>query len=199
MKRINLIPPEARRLSAPGWIGKYLFRSPMLRLAIFSILILFSIFIYQASISVRYRIKISLQKRSLKTLEAELARSQDEQRQIRGKIDAIEQESKNLEKKTSFLEKAKQEAVKWSEVLLCLSKFIPPDLWLGKICLNKQMITINGTTLNNSRISDFMVRLDESGYFKATSFNFTQKKRDSDERLKEFPVIDFEITTQLAK
>jgi hypothetical protein len=44
-----------------------------------------------------------------------------------------------------------------------------------------------------------MVKLDESGYFKATSFNFTQKKRDTDERLKEFPVIDFELTTQLAK
>ncbi len=199
MRRINLIPPEARRLSTQDGIKKYLFKSRTSRFIIFSVLILFSIFIYQATISVRYRIKISLQKRSLENLKIELAQSQDEQRQIRKKIDVIEQKSNYLKKKLSFLEKTKREAVKWSEVLLCLSKLTPSDLWLDKLCLNKEMIIINGTTLDNSRVSDFMVKLDESGYFKATSFNFTQKKKGTDERLKEFPVIDFELTTQLAR
>ena len=177
MKRINLIPPGARRLSVQGWIKKHIFKSPVLKLVIFSILILGLIFIHSTFTLVKYRIKISLQKKNLKDLEVELIQSKDEQQKIRDKIDVIEQENKYLKKRLSFLEKAGQEVIKWSEVLLSLSKSAPPDLWMKKICLNRQIITLDGTALNNNLVSDFMIKLDESGYFRATGFNFTQKKR----------------------
>lgn len=199
MKRIDLIPPEARKLSAKSRAEKYLLKSPVLRLAVLGVLTLFLIFIYQTSISIRYKIKISSQKKNLEKLETELARRNDEQSLIKKKIDAIEEENKYLAKRLSFLEKSRLEAVKWSEVLLRLGKLAPSDLWIKKIYLNKERITINGAALNNSLVSDFMVKLDESRNFKDTSFNFTHKKRDTDKKLGEFPVIDFEIITQLAK
>ena len=74
-----------------------------------------------------------------------------------------------------------------------LSELVPQDLWINKVALNKDLITITGTTFDNAIVSRFMARLDESDYFKDTSFNYTQKAKLTDK-----PAIDFEVTTHIA-
>lgn len=194
MRHINLIPPEARKLSAQSWIKRYILKSRIYRVTISILLLLFLIFIYEVSASARYRLKISLQKKQIKKLEAELERNRDIQERIKKESDKMQEENKYIQKRVSFLEKTKIEAVKWSDVIFLLSKLTPSDLWLSKISLGKDVIMINGTTLDNARVSDFMIKIDESGYFKATSFNFTQKNKDKPAEA----IIDFEITTHLA-
>lgn len=195
MKRINLIPPESRRLPAASRIRKYILKSGILKVIISISLLSFSVFIYNVSSMSRSRLKISLLKAEIKQLEAELEHTRDTQAQIKREIEAIEEENKYIQKRLSFLEDTKKEAVKWSDVLFVLNKFTPPDLWLSKISLKKDAITINGTTLNNAKVSNFMLKLDETGHFRQTSFNFTQKKKDKPEEA----IIDFEVTTHLAR
>lgn len=194
MKHLNLIPPEARKLSAQSWIKRYILKSRIYRVTMSILLLLFLIFIYEVSASARYRLKISLQKKQIKKLEAELERNKEIQERIRKESDKAREENKYIQKRVSFLEKAKIEAVKWSDLLFVLSKLTPPDLWLSKISLKKDVITINGTTQDNAKVSNFMVRLDESGYFKSTSFNFTQKSKQVEAKA----IIDFEVITYLA-
>lgn len=195
MRHINLIPPEARKLSAQSWIKRYILKSRIYKVTISIPILLFLIFIYGASTSARDRLKISLQKKQIKKLEVELERNKDIQERIKKEMDKAQEENRYIQKRVSFLEKAKIEAVKWSDVIFLLSKLTPPDLWLSKISLNKEAIALNGTTLDNTRVSDFMLKVDESGYFKATSFNFTQKNKDKPGEA----IIDFEVITHLAK
>jgi len=195
MKHINLIPLEARKLSAQSWIKRYILKSPTYRITMSILLLLFLIFIYETSASVRYRLKVSLQKKQIKKLEAGLERNKDIQSQIKRESEIAQEANRHIQKRISFLEEARTEAVKWSDVLFLLSKLTPPDLWLSKISLNKEAIALNGTTLDNARVSDFMLKIDESGYFKATSFNFTQKNKSKQEEA----IIDFEVITHLAK
>ena len=195
MKHINLIPFEARKLSAQSWIKRYILKSPTYRITMSILLLLFLIFIYETSASVRYRLKVSLQKKQIKKLEAGLERNKDIQSQIKRESEIAQEANTHIQKRISFLEEARTEAVKWSDVLFLLSKLTPPDLWLSKISLNKEAIALNGTTLDNARVSDFMLKIDESGYFKATSFNFTQKNKDKQGE----EITDFEVITHLAK
>ena len=195
MKHINLIPSETRKLSAQSWIKRYILKSRIHKVTISISLLLFLIFIYGASTSARYRLKISLQKKQIKKLEVELERNKDTQSQIRRESEIAQEANKHIQKRISFLEGARTEAVKWSDALLLLSKLTPPDLWLSKISLNKEAIAINGTTLDNARVSGFMLKIDESRYFKATSFNFTQKNKDKQGE----EITDFEVITHLAK
>jgi len=193
MQHINLIPPEARRLSTQGWIRKYLLKSPIFKVSMSIFLLLFLISVFELSALTKYKHKISSQKKQITQLEMDLEHNKSIQAQIRKEIETIEEENKYFQKRLSFLEKAQRERVSWSDVLFVLTKVSPQDLWLNKVSLKKDLIIINGTTLDNTKVSDFMLKLDQSGYFKSTSFTFTQKDKDE----KGEPIIDFEVATYL--
>lgn len=195
MKHINLIPLEARKISRQGWIKKYILKSPVYRNVVSILLLLLFIFAYEVSASARYKFKITLAKKEIRKLERELERNKEIQNEIAKQREKIADANKHLQKRISFLEKAKTEAVKWSEALFVLNKLTPSDLWLKKISLNKDMIILSGTTLDNATVSDFMLKIDGCGYFKTTDFNFTRKNKDE----KDGSLIDFEIATHLAR
>ena len=192
-KRINLIPAEARILSFQGMIKKYFLKSRTHFIAGVVIFLLVFIYLFQVFSSVRYTLKISLQKKNIKKLEVELSSAKEKQKALKKEKEVVDEENKGIQKRIAFLEGAKGEATQWSQVLLRLSKLAPADLWISKVYLGKDMITLDGTTLNNARVSAFMADLDGSGFFKDTSFNFTQKKEKKDSPT----VITFEVTTHL--
>ncbi len=195
MRNINLIPPEARRSLSESWIKKHLLRSRALRISLLILLLIASVSFYEFCTLRRLNNRIAFGRKQIQRLEEELERSQDIKVSINKEKERIEEENKYIQKRLSFLEKARAEGVKWSDVLSLLGKLIPADLWFTKLSLNKEVITLNGTTLNNTKVSDFMVRLDEAGNFKSTSFNFTQKNKDKQSDSK----VDFEIITRLLK
>ena len=193
IKRINLIPAEARILSFQGVLKKYFLKSRFHSIAGTVIFLLVFIYLFQVVSSVRYSVRIALQKKNIKKLESELSLTKEKQKALRKEKDVVDEENKGIQKRIAFLEGAKGEATKWSQVLLRLSKLTPADLWISKVYLGKDMITVDGTTINNAKVSAFMADLDTSGFFKDTSFNFTQKKEKKDSPT----VITFEVTTHL--
>ena len=199
MKRINLIPPELRVSARHHKLKKYLWDSPVSRMLVVLFLLLCCAFVYLFALQFKLQFQVAQQKKNLKTLEVQLERGKDEQLKLKAQIQAAEQENTFLTKRISFLEKAKQEAVKWSGVISTFSKLIPSTMWLNKMSLNKELITLDGAASNNNIVSDFMVKLDESGYFSATNFNFTRKRKDAKDNTRELPVTDFEIITKLGR
>ncbi len=199
MKRINLISGELRALSRQGAVTKYLWGSTLSRITVVCAAALGGSFLFLFFHQHQLRFQIVQEKKNIAGIEKELERGKDEQSRLKAQIQAVETENTYVSRRIAFLEKTKVDAVKWSGVLSMFSKLIPSSLWLNKMVLNKELVTLSGVALDNKIVSDFMVKLDESGYCTATNFNFTRKRKDSNDSTKETPVTDFEITTQLAR
>ena len=104
----------------------------------------------------------------------------------------IDKEAARIEEKFKILQQVQGERIAWAKILAHLSELVPKDLWINKVNLNKKVIILTGTTFDNAIVSRFMAELDESDYFKDTSFNYTQKAKLTDK-----PVMNFEIITHI--
>lgn len=192
MKRINLIPPEAKKITPKKWLNTYLFKSRTSRLIALAVIVFISINLWQATSFLRYKFAVTQGKKNIAKLQTRLVQSQDAYDQIRGQKEEIQKEIKRIEEKFEILQQAQKERLAWAKVLLHLSELVPQDLWINKISLNKKLMTIVGTTFDNTIVSRFMAKLDESEFFQDTSFNYTQKKKLTDKA-----VINFEVTTHV--
>jgi Tfp pilus assembly protein PilN len=148
--------------------------------------------LWQATSLLRYKFSVSQSKKNINKLQLKLTQSQNAYAQIKSKRQEIDKEIKRIEEKFKILQQAQGERIAWAKVLAHLSELVPQDLWIDKVALNKDLVTLTGTTFDNAIVSRFMARLDESDYFKDTSFNYTQKAKLTDK-----PVINFEITTHI--
>ena len=193
MKRINLIPPEARKLSGFKRLKKFIVESYIAAFSLFLLFLFISGYIYNISLSISYRRKILSKEEKINKLEKEIVNRTRLREQRKHEAEKIAEENKYLQRRLTFLIEAKKKTVKWPEVLFVINKTTLPDMWLTKISLNREEITIKGTTTSNLKVSDFMNNLEKSGYFKSTTFTFTQK----DETKTGKRVIDFEVITQL--
>lgn len=136
--------------------------------------------------------QINQTKKEILKINNEISNIQTQFTQLRDANEKISKESKKVNEMISILEKAKKRKVSWSKILVHLSKLVPKDLWINKMALSEKEIHIIGTTFDNGNVSNFMVKLDNSDYFKQTSFTYTLKTS-----VAEKPVINFEITTHL--
>ncbi len=192
MKRINLIPPEAKKVTPKRWLKVYIFKSRASRLAALTVIFFVFLNLWQATSLFRYRFAINQDKKNIVKLQAKLTQSQNAYAQIKSQRQEIDRETKRIEEKFKILQQARGERIAWAKVLAHLSELVPQDLWIDKVTLNKDLVTLAGTTFDNAIVSRFMARLDESDYFKETSFNYTQKAKLTDK-----PVINFEVTTHI--
>lgn len=192
MKRINLIPPEAKKITPKRWLKAYLLKSRTSRLLAVAVIVFIFVNLWQATSLLRYKFSVSQSKKNINKLQLKLTQSQNAYAQIKSKRQEIDKEIKRIEEKFKILQQAQGERIAWAKVLAHLSELVPQDLWIDKVALNKDLVTLTGTTFDNAIVSRFMARLDESDYFKDTSFNYTQKAKLTDK-----PVINFEITTHI--
>lgn len=192
MKRINLIPEEAKKITPKKWLKICLFKSRTSRLISLAVIFFIFINLWQATSLLRYKFAITQGKKNINRLQVKLIRDQNTYTGIKTQKEGIERKIKRIEEKFKILQQAKGERLVWAKVLAHLSELIPQDLWINKVKLNKEQITLLGTTFDNAIVSRFMARLDESDYFKETSFNYTQKAKLTDK-----PVINFEVTTHI--
>ena len=192
MKRINLIPQEAKKITPKRWLKAYLLKSRTSRLLAVAVIVFIFVNLWQATSLLRYKFSVSQSKKNINKLQLKLTQSQNAYAQIKSKRQEIDKEIKRIEEKFKILQQAQGERIAWAKVLAHLSELVPQDLWIDKVALNKDLVTLTGTTFDNAIVSRFMARLDESDYFKDTSFNYTQKAKLTDK-----PVINFEITTHI--
>lgn len=194
MKRINLIPLEAKKTAPNKWIKKHLLKSRSSRFIAIAVIIFIVINVWQATSLLRYKLAIASNKKKISQLRSKLGSSQDKYAEIKNERELIEKEIAQIEARFKLLRQIEQERVSWAMVLEYLSKLVPQNLWVDKISLKKDLITIVGTTFDNENVGRFMEGLDESKYFQKTSFNYTKK-----EKLTDRPVINFEVTTHLVE
>jgi len=194
MKRINLISPETRRLGLSLWLKAEFSksRSSLLAVSVFILILILSL--WQGTALLRCRLAIESQKTAIENNKKQLEAAVAQQREITRKRAALAKRKKHVEERLSLLREAGSRGVEWSEVLAHLSGLLPDALWIDRISLEEPAITIAGTAANNTIVSDFMTRIDDSKYFKDTAFNYT-RKAEFDKK----PVVDFEITTLLTK
>lgn len=192
MKRINLIPAEAKKITPKKWLKTYLLKSRAMRFVTLGVIIFVLLNLWQATSFLRYKFAILQGKKNLAKLEEKLTQTQDIYAQLKNQKQAIEKETRLIEEKFKILQQARQEMLAWAEILARVSELLPEDLWINKIRLNKELVILSGTTFDNAVVSDFMAKIDASEYFRETSFNYTQKSR-----LQEKPVINFEVTTHI--
>lgn len=193
MKRIDLIPREATDITSKRWLKTYFLKSRTLRAASIILVIIILINLWQATSVLRYKIAIKSGKKTIVKLERKVNESQKTFLKIQNEKELTKKEIKRLDDKLSTLLRIHRDRYAWASILKDLSELVPENLWVNKLDLNKELITITGTTLDNGVVSDFMARLDESKIFTKTSFNYTKKGKFADN-----PVIDFEVTTHIA-
>ena len=170
MKRVNLIPSEKNRIG--------FFAEKQRKKMILGLLLLVGIcFLWQTTMIVRYQGHIVRKKKVIKELQATLTQAASSFEGMQAKKALLEKEKKTAQQRLALLRESKKENIPWSKVLLELGELVPPEMWLKKVSLSKDVITIEGTTLDNAIMSDFMVKLDEDKYFQNTTFRYTQKAK----------------------
>ena len=192
MRRINLIPEEAKKITPRKWLKTRLLKSRTLRIISLVVIALILINLWQSTSLLRHRFAIASGKKKINELRTKVLRSRNVYDQTRQQKEGTEKEIKRIEEKFRLLQRVRAERTAWAVVLAHLSELVPENLWINKTTLNKKLISIIGTTFDNEVVSRFMELLDESDYFENTSFNYTQKKKLTDKA-----VINFEVTTNV--
>lgn len=189
MRRINLITRSVSKKQAEWrtlpknriWFGV---------ISVFVIMGL--VFLGQSLWIMSLRIRIPRQQKAIQNDEANLIEQQSAVTKAEEQRKRIRENSKRLEGKLRVIRMSRSRQIDFSEVLKTLSEYVPSDLWIDKMTLDQNQITIIGTTLDNIKVSQFMERLDTSEAFERTGFNYTEKT-DLDGR----PLINFEVTTHI--
>ena len=189
MRRINLITRSVSKKQAEWrtlpknriWFGV---------ISVFVIMGL--VFLGQSLWIMSLRIRIPRQQKSIQNDEVKLIEQQSAVTKAEEQRKRIRENSKRLEGKLRVIRMSQSRQIDFSEVLKTLSEYVPLDLWIDKMTMDQNQITIIGTTLDNIKVSQFMERLDTSETFERTCFNYTEKT-DLDGR----PLINFEVTTHI--
>ena len=192
MKRINLIPPEAKKITPKRWLKAYIFKTRTSQFIALTLILFIFLNLWQATSLLRYKFAVGQGKKNIVKLQVKLTQSQNAYAQIKSQKEGIDKETRRIEEKFKILQQAQGERITWAKVLAHLSELVPQDLWINRVTLNKDLVTLTGTTFDNAIVSRFMAGLDESKYFQDTSFNYTQKAKLTDK-----PVINFEVTTHI--
>lgn len=192
MKRINLIPAEAKRTTAERWLRQYLLKSRASRIAAIVTVIFITVNIWQVSQLLRYKLAVLQGKAGIKKMQAKLGQMQGTYTSLNSQRQQLEREARRIEGRLETLQKLQTERFVWAKALSHLSGLLPQELWVNKITLNKEQVVIAGTTFDNALVGRFMARLDESEYFEQTTFNYTQKAELTDK-----PVLNFEVVTHV--
>ncbi len=146
-------------------------------------------FFWQATVMARYERHIAYEKKTVQELQAAFKAAVLLAKDIQSKEPLLKKEKEKIIQRLTFLRESERKNVSWSKVLLRLGELMPQEMWFTKITLVKDAVTIEGRTMNNDIISQFMVKLDENPYFKNTSFQYTQKAKDQG--------VEFEVVTYL--
>lgn len=191
LKSINLIPKTALRQSLLKRTVILFHKDKILcNLSVIGLLI---------SLSIALRIGL------IAGIKQDLARTKQIMQQTKLKLGQLQSESLELEKekvdllkqtalqkqRIDFLSSTSSENKKYSKLLADISELAPQDLWINHCVLSEEEIRITGSTLDNQLVTQFMDKLDQSGFLKNSSF-VSSEKEVSDSHT----IYNFEFTSQ---
>lgn len=136
--------------------------------------------------------EIAEKKTELKNIERSKEDIAAEFEQILSEREKVKDERQLLSRKISLLHQSRQKSASWSTALIQISELMPTEMWLKKVYLTDEGVTVGGASLDNGVISKFMSKLDASPLFKDTDFKYIQKID-----IEDVPYIEFEVTTDV--
>jgi Tfp pilus assembly protein PilN len=201
MKRINLIPDEARRISSAEWLAREFLRNKFFQLAMGILLFIIGFSAWEMMSAWRYSLRFAAVKREYNMKNEELLAAKQQYEALVQDGKKAKKDAEVLNKRLDTLQSVLKERVDWSRALLELPGMVPEKLWLKNVKFEKDTLTIQGEAVDNKTIAQFMKSLDDSGIFGDTGFNYTkretteEKKAKEAEKKAELVMIGFEVTT----
>lgn len=192
-KRINLIPGTLRKRGiGTGIVGRFFAQNNLLSSLAFFIVLFLAAYTWQTLTVIHCKNTIARDRHKISKIQTDFASNKKAIEQIEAEKKTIIVDTKRIEGKIEVLRGGSVRSIGWSRVLAKLSSLVPDDLWISKVVFADKSVTLNGTTLDNAKVSGFMETLDRSGYFDNTTFSYTQKNE-----INKQPVMNFEINTEV--
>lgn len=187
MKRINLIPLDIQKQKRASIKRKGIVLAGGL-----SVLVLAG-YLYGQYLTVgKLRTAVAQKEEKIEDLQKVLEDKKNIYELAQKEIEALDLERKVFLKRIELLDSKSSKGKAVSNALVSISELIPEDIWLKRIVLNDDTISIQGETLDNTIVSQFMKELDKHEIFEKTDFNYIQKV---EEELRTY--VDFEITAHI--
>lgn len=193
MRRLNLIP---KANAGQGFSAKGLFFGrPSLNVIIIVGVFLSALILSQHVLNQQYKWKLAKAKNQLEAAKVQLSRLQTRQLNLTKEYDVLSKKKSLMDEKLEYLKLAKRDKPgELSRSLVYLPTLIPDEIWINKLLVSRDGLVINGSTMNNQAVSEFMDNLSVSDKFKDSNFNFTKKNEVGDTTL-----YNFEIATHIAE
>lgn len=187
MKRINLIPADIRKEN-----NARAKRRGFIFFCVLIIALLAGYWNIQVIKINQYNKDVALKKKRVRMLESSLDEKKASYEQIVKELDNVALNKKIVTERIGLLANKSSKGKAVSKVLTTISALIPEEIWLKKIVINGDIISIKGETYDNIVVGSFMKKLDDDNIFEKTDFKYIQKVETD---LNSF--IDFEITSQI--
>ena len=158
MIRINLLATERRTAkraaAAPFQVGQ------KLTVACSAILVLAALFVGWRYLTVQQASNV---------LDKEIADAQQETTRLHSiilQVQQFEQQKAQLQQRVVLIEQLRKGQTGPVHMLDEISRSLPPMLWLTELKQDAEGVVIDGKTIIPTGVSDFVVNLEASGYFK---------------------------------
>ena len=133
-------------------------------------LILLSAILFAAGAAIQG--KVALQRQELKKLEAQKKKLE----YVNKKIAKVKAKEKEVEEKFKAIEKLQQGRTRTVRILDEIASSIPIErVWLSKLDLQGNRVSLSGVALDNHTVALFMQRLEASSLFKRVELKSTER------------------------
>jgi type IV pilus assembly protein PilN len=102
-------------------------------------------------------------------LDAEIASAQAETTRLHSiiqQVQTFEQQKAQLQQRVVLIEQLRKNQIGPVHILDQVSRSLPPMLWLTELKQDETNITLDGRSMSQTGVSDFVANLESSGYFK---------------------------------
>lgn len=191
LKSINLIPKEAlKRPLVKQFASLYKKNKVFRRFAIIFAGFIILNFIQALFVGISSW-NLSRAKQNMQSAKVKLSQLQSQYLQIEKAKSALAKEEAQKKQRLDLLLSTSSQDRGYSAVLANISSLCPQDLWINNLILSEEEIQINGSTLNNQLITQFINNLDESNAFQDSRFTSSEKQVTDSHTL-----YNFQVTTQ---
>jgi len=102
-------------------------------------------------------------------LDEEIAQAQEESSRLHSiiqQVQAFEQQKAQLQQRVVLIEQLRKSQTGPVHILDQVSRSLPPMMWLTEMKQDEAVVTIDGKSMSQTGVSDFVGNLESSGYFK---------------------------------
>lgn len=176
LKSINLIPENAlKRSSLKQGLILYQRNKGLRWLITISLVIVLAIIIRTVLITM-FKKDLAESKQNMQRTKVKLEQEQSRALELEKIKSGLLKQDALQKQRLDFLGSTSSKDKKYSKLLADISNLTPQDLWLNRCVLVENEIHITGSTLDNQLITQFMDKLDRSGFLKNSSFVSSEKQ-----------------------